>query len=193
MAERVNTDHYTPDAGETVGAIICGFCGTVMNERLYQFGATGMVEAMAKHKHAYDEFSCPYREISWHIKVKELITTGNQFLCREMREMCLSEANDILRAYGKPPYVRDGEQEKKWEPPKTPPSMWYTPEPKRIYRLQNRYQDSGWEDMGGTQYTNPTLAVFEAYERCLDSIAFGMVRVVEGDRVLVEFPAGGYK
>lgn len=59
------------------------------------------------------------------------------------------------------------------------------------YGLQNRYQDSGWEDLDQT-YESLTEAVFVAAGYSLKSIIYGMTRVVdhwEGS-VVITFPAG---
>ena len=59
------------------------------------------------------------------------------------------------------------------------------------YKLQHRYQDSGWEDMG-EWHASPDDAVFRAVQCSANSICYGMVRVIDlcRNEVLVEFPAG---
>ena len=61
-----------------------------------------------------------------------------------------------------------------------------------MYKLQNRYQDSGWEDLH-IKFTNEKDAIQEASVLCKDAICYGMVRVVDmvNKRVVIEFPAGG--
>ena len=62
------------------------------------------------------------------------------------------------------------------------------------YKLQNRYQDSGWEDLG-MEFDIPKRAVKKALKCSKDAIAYGMVRVVDvkEKRVVVTFAAGGRK
>ena len=60
------------------------------------------------------------------------------------------------------------------------------------YRLENRYQDSGWEDLE-TPFANCTEAIACAGSLAKDSIIYGMTRVVdlvEGE-VVITFAAGG--
>jgi len=58
------------------------------------------------------------------------------------------------------------------------------------YRLQNRYQDSGWEDIPGGMSRN--VAVDRAWEMAKDSICNGMVRVIseDGKEVFTTYVAG---
>jgi hypothetical protein len=74
----------------------------------------------------------------------------------------------------------------------------YSPEANEVekrsifpFRLQNRYQDSGWEDLNES-YANVCEAITIAYTYCQDAVCYGMVRVVWNDKVVVEFPAGGF-
>ena len=180
--ERVHTDHYCPEPG-TCDQALCGFCSTVMTEKRDCFGPTGWAEAMGKHGHAYDQFNCPHREEGWHKKIVALLQQGDEHLCRQVREMYIAEVNQILAANDKPQYIRDLEREEKWDPPSIKLKM---------FRLQNRYQDGGWEDLDRS-YGNAVMAINEAYELCQDSVCYGMVRVLLGDKVVVEFPAGGYE
>lgn len=61
--------------------------------------------------------------------------------------------------------------------------------PPPAYRLQNRYQDSRWEDLGES-YPTEAAASYRAFRLSANGICYGMVRVVAPDgRVVVEFPA----
>ncbi len=61
-----------------------------------------------------------------------------------------------------------------------------------MYKIQNRYQDSGWMDLDRGDLSAGN-ACSMAFELSKDSIAFGMTRVIntETGEVLVEYPAGG--
>lgn len=59
-----------------------------------------------------------------------------------------------------------------------------------IYKLQNRYQDSGWEDLDLVFYSR-VEAIEKAVELSRNSICYGMVRVVCRGRVIETFVAGG--
>jgi hypothetical protein len=60
------------------------------------------------------------------------------------------------------------------------------------YKLQNRYQDSGWENLDEEFHTEKE-AVQKASVLCQDAICYGMVRVVDlvEKQVIITFPAGG--
>ena len=59
------------------------------------------------------------------------------------------------------------------------------------YRLQNRYQDSGWMNLD-QEYEDVGEAVLTAAFLSCDSICYGMVRVLDlqDQVVLATFPAG---
>jgi len=59
------------------------------------------------------------------------------------------------------------------------------------YILQNRYQDSGWENLN-EEFDHVREAVQRASEASKNSICYGMVRVVDMDneQVVITFPAG---
>lgn len=58
------------------------------------------------------------------------------------------------------------------------------------FRLQNRYQDSGWEDIPGLM--SRVVAVDEAWKMAKDAVRNGMVRVVseDGKEVFTTYGAG---
>lgn len=65
------------------------------------------------------------------------------------------------------------------------------------FKLQNRYQDSGWEDFGGTNrqndiYEDESIACGEALEFSKNSMFYGMLRVVElgTKNVIATYTAG---
>lgn len=60
------------------------------------------------------------------------------------------------------------------------------------YQLQHRYQDSGWENLN-EECIHLQTAKHRAYELSKNSIAYGMVRVVNRatGAVEAEYPAGG--
>lgn len=47
------------------------------------------------------------------------------------------------------------------------------------YQLENRYQDSGWEDMGES-FDSRDDAVWRAAEYSSKGMYYGMVRVIDG-------------
>lgn len=60
------------------------------------------------------------------------------------------------------------------------------------YRMQNRYQDSSWENID-REFSSEQEAVKEA-ERCArDAFAYGMTRILDmhEKRVVITFAAGG--
>jgi hypothetical protein len=63
------------------------------------------------------------------------------------------------------------------------------------YFLQNRHQDSGWEDLSGDrfQFDSWQAAIDDAVRCSRDAICYGMVRVVDSVNCVViqTFPAGG--
>lgn len=60
------------------------------------------------------------------------------------------------------------------------------------FTLQNKYQDSQWEDAGRTDFYDEEPARIEAKILSKDSIYYGMMRVVnlETSRVVATFSAG---
>lgn len=60
------------------------------------------------------------------------------------------------------------------------------------YFLQNRYQDSGWEDIPKERYALAGDAICKASELSDNAICNGMVRVVDSftGKVLIEYAAG---
>jgi len=61
------------------------------------------------------------------------------------------------------------------------------------FRLQNRYQDSGWQELD-YQFWHVDGAIEKAAELSQDAIIYGMVRVVaKNGTVIKTFPAGGEK
>ena len=60
------------------------------------------------------------------------------------------------------------------------------------FTLQNRYQDSQWEDVRHTDFDDEESARIEAKILSKDSIFYGMMRVVnlETYRVIATFSAG---
>jgi hypothetical protein len=176
-------DTYCPKPG-TVQEVSCGICGAEMNVERDHCGATSFGEFMAGGNHKYDLFSCPHRLEQWHKKVDSLVREGNSSNCRRIHEMCLEEADEILLSQNKNPCQRNPDFEKYWDPPE--------PKPCKKFRLQNRYQDEWWEDTD-LEFDDFTEAVATAHELCKNPIASGMVRVIQGGRILVTFPAGGYE
>lgn len=59
------------------------------------------------------------------------------------------------------------------------------------YRLQNRYQDSGWETLDNEAYDLCRDAVYRASQLSKDAVAYGMVRVIDSltGEVIVEYAA----
>lgn len=57
------------------------------------------------------------------------------------------------------------------------------------FKLQNRYQDGGWESMHD-EYDDLLTAVCKAADCSYDAICCGMVRVLDGDNVVIEYGAG---
>lgn len=71
--------------------------------------------------------------------------------------------------------------------------------PTKKYYLQNRYQDSGWENL--YQDANTLEEFDDEHDACwyasklsLNSICYGMVRVIDSEKnkVVITFPAGVY-
>lgn len=63
-----------------------------------------------------------------------------------------------------------------------------------MYKLQNKYQDEGWADLGKTEeYDSYGAACGRAHVLAGNSICYGMVRVINKNtnEVMVEYPAGG--
>ena len=60
-----------------------------------------------------------------------------------------------------------------------------------MYRLENRYQDSGWELLSDKFYS-VDMAIQTAKKYAKDAICYGMVRVIniQKQEVIVTFPAG---
>jgi len=61
------------------------------------------------------------------------------------------------------------------------------------YILQNRYQDGGWINFDNEEFDHCGDAICRASELSEDSIAYGMVRVVDNDEncVVITYAAGG--
>lgn len=60
-----------------------------------------------------------------------------------------------------------------------------------MFKLQNRYQDEGWENTG-FRFTEEWQALRKALECSCDSICYGMVRVINEDtgEIVVTYGAG---
>lgn len=60
-----------------------------------------------------------------------------------------------------------------------------------MYQLEHRHQDSGWQSLGpGYAFSSKGEAIMTANELSLDSICYGMVRVVCDGEVVTTFSAG---
>jgi len=60
-----------------------------------------------------------------------------------------------------------------------------------MYKLQNRFQDSGWENLN-IEHTLANDAIQEASELSKNAICYGMVRVIHEEHgVIATFAAGG--
>lgn len=59
------------------------------------------------------------------------------------------------------------------------------------YRLQNRYQDGGWEWLKDEAFTTEDAAIDRAIECASDAIAYGMLRVIGPDGLEVVTYAAG--
>lgn len=59
------------------------------------------------------------------------------------------------------------------------------------FRLQNRYQDGGWEWLEGQEYETEDAAVGHAIACACNGIAYGMVRVISPDGLEVVCYAAG--
>jgi hypothetical protein len=183
-----------PDPGK-FESVRCGYCDTEMSVQRNCSGPCCWAEAMSGSRpgRLHDEFICPHRSEEWHQKVHALIEEGRKFVCETLQNTCFSEANQVLHKMNKSPFRMSGDKrislvEK--EPPKH-----------KKFWLQNRYQDSGWENLD-KEFDDIQEAINTAYELCKDAIIYGMVRVVkrgnfgvefDGATVIVEFPAGGYQ
>ena len=183
-------DCYMPDPG-TVHSAACGICGTTMDVKRDCYGPTSYTMSVGGSKRKHDFFFCPHRNEEWHKKTVEIIHEGDKFVCSALRETCLAEANLWLQSAGKEPYRRDPKREHKW----CVPVASKEEEPPKLYRLQNRYQDGGWEDLPDEIFVDPHKATVRAYELCQQAVHYGMVRVVRNSdgKIVVEFPAGGYQ
>ncbi len=62
-----------------------------------------------------------------------------------------------------------------------------------MFQLQNRYQDSGWDNLPGEEFHHSEPAVSRAGELSKDAIWYGMVRVIDTVKkeVVKTFAAGG--
>lgn len=60
-----------------------------------------------------------------------------------------------------------------------------------MFRIENRHQDSGWED-AEERFATLDEAVWRASRMSVEPMAYGMARVVEvaTGRVVITFPAG---
>ena len=85
----------TPEPGK-FSEMNCSICGDKMNAERNVDGATGWAEAMAKHKHLHDRFTCPNAGEDWH---QQLILLNDAI--RDTPSDCLAkimegEKNQIL-------------------------------------------------------------------------------------------------
>ena len=60
-----------------------------------------------------------------------------------------------------------------------------------MYKIQNKYQDGGWEDLG-FRYLVKSQSLEKALECSCDAICYGMVRIIneDTDEVVVTYAAG---
>ena len=91
-----NDGYFTPDLG-TVKNANCGICGKQMNVKRNVLGPTGWAEAMAKRKHRYDSFTCPYYEKDWHKKIINLINEARNTSSSNIIKIIEKEIYKILR------------------------------------------------------------------------------------------------
>ena len=61
-----------------------------------------------------------------------------------------------------------------------------------MFKLQNRYQDLGWEDVTDAEFNYQDLASNYAQNLSEDTISYGMVRVVDIDtsKIIATFTDG---
>jgi hypothetical protein len=61
------------------------------------------------------------------------------------------------------------------------------------YKLQNSYQDSGWENLNDEEYYTESVTIIRAQQLAKNAIAYGMVRVIDTKKneIVVTVPAGG--
>jgi hypothetical protein len=88
---------YTPDAG-TVKTQSCDVCGADMDVQRNVHGATGFAEAMAKHGHLHDRFTCPHREELWHKQVYAMTNLSKSLPSQRLAQIIEEEVADILRS-----------------------------------------------------------------------------------------------
>jgi hypothetical protein len=175
---RIYKGIYTPSAGSVTEDVICGFCGSVMNVDRGVVGPTNWAESMSGGAHLYDFFSCPHYQEDWHLRIKELNREADRFVCQELKNMCYEEINTLLLKNGK----------NRWQFPNIVEVK--SPITGKIYKLQNRYQDSGWMNLD-EEFSDELDAINRARELAKDAIRVGMTRVVCEGICLIEFPAGG--
>ncbi len=61
------------------------------------------------------------------------------------------------------------------------------------FKLQNCYQDGGWENLDGEEFDDFNDARKRAKKLRKDAMCYGMVRVIDSEGSVIEYPAGSGK
>lgn len=88
-------DTFFGDVGK-YDKIWCRVCLTECDIQRDVVGATGFVEAMARHKHAHDRFICPHAEEDWHKETLKLVQEYENTRSKRLRNLIAQDINDML-------------------------------------------------------------------------------------------------
>lgn len=93
-----NTQYrYTPDAGTVEGPVLCGVCGTQMDEKRACNGPRTFFEAMGKSKSNYDSFTCPVSEENWHVQAVKLNKAAGDTCSATLKKIYEEEAAEVVK------------------------------------------------------------------------------------------------
>ena len=89
-------ERFTPDPGTKV-KMRCGICDSIMDVKRNKYGPRSWAAAMAGHKSAYDEFTCPHAGKDWHEQARLLKAEIEETASAVMADMMRLELFDIIQ------------------------------------------------------------------------------------------------
>ncbi len=88
----MSNGYFTPDCG-TKASMECDICGCVMDVERGVVGQTARGGSVRE----YDQFTCPYKEIDWHLQAYKLFQEAKATPSGAMTSLYESEARSIIQ------------------------------------------------------------------------------------------------
>lgn len=75
----------------------CPVCKELMDVKRNANGPTGFAEAMSKHSHLHDTFTCRFKDEMWHKQVYKLQGDAQDSPSKKLADIMLGEADEIIK------------------------------------------------------------------------------------------------